>query len=139
MHCEVHSADSGNMLAPTVCCIQAQLRPRVCIMTEPLQTRSGKHDISEEQRELNKQVREQITSIPDAKKINEEDLVYRFLIANKWDVPNTVQALKNYTDWRTSANIDNVTEETFPQEICETAMCGFHGVDKQGNPVCVCP
>jgi hypothetical protein len=104
-------------------------------MTEPLQTRSGKHDISEEQRELNKQVREQITSIPDAKKINEEDLVYRFLIANKWDVPNTVQALKNYTDWRTSANIDNVTEETFPQEICETAMCGFHGVDKQGNPV----
>ncbi len=98
---------------------------------------SGPHEVGDEQKALNRQVFNQcrdIMPIDDIHKISDADLIYRFLIARKWNVADVVKNLHEYVEFRQKENLNNVLWEDFPEEVLQL-RCKFQGFDKFGHPV----
>lgn len=101
------------------------------------QSRSGPHQIGEEQKAINREVValiEDIMPIPDIHKLSDCDLIYRFLIAKKWDPKATAEAMRAYVTWRKDNKIDEILWETFPEEA-KALSCVYMGFDREGHPV----
>eukprot|EP01004_Peranema_trichophorum_P007036 NODE_582_length_2575_cov_57.435155_g497_i0.p1 GENE.NODE_582_length_2575_cov_57.435155_g497_i0~~NODE_582_length_2575_cov_57.435155_g497_i0.p1 ORF type:complete len:732 (-),score=117.64 NODE_582_length_2575_cov_57.435155_g497_i0:223-2418(-) len=96
---------------------------------------SGPHEITDELRAACKSIFDEVGAIPDACKITDEDLIYRFIIAHKGDKDVARTTLKEYIDWRSSYKTDNIRSEPFPHEIADLWPCWFYGKDKKGNPL----
>eukprot|EP00744_Colponema_vietnamica_P020121 GILI01028562.1.p1 GENE.GILI01028562.1~~GILI01028562.1.p1 ORF type:complete len:312 (-),score=47.45 GILI01028562.1:81-971(-) len=77
---------------------------------------------------------EDILPIPDIHKTNDCDLIYRFLIAKKWDTKITAQAIRDYVKWRKDERIDELLWETFPADT-DALNCVYKGFDREGHPV----
>ena len=98
---------------------------------------SGPHTIGDEQRDFNRIVWNQVQDIvpfSDIHKRSDCDLIYRFLIANRWKVDPTVSGLRNYIKWRTENEINTLLWETFPEEL-DCLKARFKGLDREGHPV----
>lgn len=101
------------------------------------QIRSGPHAIGAEQQAKNREVVsliEDILPIPDIHKTSDCDLIYRFLIAKKWDAGVTAQAIRDYVKWRKAERIDELLWETFPSDT-DSLNCVYKGFDREGHPV----
>eukprot|EP01012_Entosiphon_sulcatum_P017069 TRINITY_DN218_c0_g1_i3.p1 TRINITY_DN218_c0_g1~~TRINITY_DN218_c0_g1_i3.p1 ORF type:complete len:276 (+),score=73.80 TRINITY_DN218_c0_g1_i3:234-1061(+) len=75
------------------------------------------------------------TVIADPFKLSDEDLMYRFLIAAKYDVAAAETSLRGYLQWRQESRTDAVFTEQFDPKIPQLYPCGFCGVDKEGHPL----
>lgn len=101
------------------------------------QVGSGIHSFTEEHKQKNLQLRDKVIDLfpfADLNKTNDCDLVYRFLIARKWDLVAAEKMLREYFIWRKDEKIDEVLWETFDSDI-QSAMAAFFGTDKEGQPV----
>jgi hypothetical protein len=100
-------------------------------------TRSGPHEILEAQQALNRLVHEELADImpiSDIHKISDADLIYRFLIAQRWHTQKAADALRDYAEWRATNNLNGILWETFPPEAV-AMMPKFHGTDRFGSPI----
>ncbi len=103
------------------------------------QTHSGPHHIDDERRGLNRQVFAMIRGLlpfNDIHKTSDCDLIFRFLIARKWDVNETAKSLAGYVEFREKHNLNDVLWEEFPEETKAVASV-FSGFDVEGHPVFV--
>ena len=103
------------------------------------QTRSGPHEITPEQRLANREVATALEAagvmpIPDIHKLNDCDLIYRFLIAKKWDTKASADAIRAYAAWRKEQRIDSILWEEFPEDT-KALSCVYMGFDREGHPV----
>ena len=101
------------------------------------QTTSGPHVIGAKEVEANRAVAGQLQDImpfADLHKMNDCDLIYRFLIAKKWAVPATVTALREYMDYRKKENLDSILWEEFPPKA-ENLAAPYRGFDREGHPL----
>jgi hypothetical protein len=104
-----------------------------------MQSHSGPHEIGPEQQALNRQVFEmlkptEIMPFDDIHKLNDCDLIYRFLIAQRWDVDKTASELIEYTKWRKENNMNQILWETQPDDIV-AVLPFYQGLDNDGNPI----
>jgi hypothetical protein len=101
------------------------------------QSSSGIHIFTDEHKQKNRQVMQIVTDLlpfADINKTNDCDLIYRFLIARKWDVAEAVKSIRIYIQWRQEENIDRVMWETVEDSIKEIVAV-FFGLDREGYPV----
>ena len=102
------------------------------------QTTCGPHEIDDEKRMIHLQFQKQVAHllpINDPHKLNDVDLLYRFLIARNWDIALAEKMLTDHVAWRMENDIDGLLRETFPDDIMENYSGGFMGVDIHGNPL----
>lgn len=100
-------------------------------------TSSGPHPITDERRAFNRSVRDgikDILPINDIHKKSDCDLIYRFLIAHRWNVVAAMDGLRAYVDWREQNRMNEVIWEKFPPEV-EAMLPKWSGVDIFGHPV----
>eukprot|EP00672_Neobodo_designis_P028549 CAMPEP_0174854098 /NCGR_PEP_ID=MMETSP1114-20130205/29970_1 /TAXON_ID=312471 /ORGANISM="Neobodo designis, Strain CCAP 1951/1" /LENGTH=287 /DNA_ID=CAMNT_0016088771 /DNA_START=43 /DNA_END=906 /DNA_ORIENTATION=+ len=102
-------------------------------------THSGPHEVGAEQQALNRQVFEmlkptEILPFDDIHKISDCDLIYRFLIAQRWDADKTAAELIEYMRWRKENNMNDILWEKHPDEIVEV-LPFYQGIDNDGNPI----
>ena len=98
---------------------------------------SGPHELDDSHRALNRAVYTELQDllpIDDIHKINDCDLIYRFLIAQRWHPQKAADALREYVEWRAEMRLNEVLWEDFPAEI-EAIAPRFHGTDRFGFPV----
>lgn len=101
------------------------------------QTTSGPHTIGPKEMDANRAVAAQLKDImpfADLHKMNDCDLIYRFLIAKKWAVETTVVAMREYIDYRKKENLDGLLWESFPEKA-ELMAAPYRGFDKEGHPL----
>jgi hypothetical protein len=102
-----------------------------------MMTHSGPHDLTAENQQLNREVFEQIKPIlpfDDIHKISDCDLIYKFLIAQRWDVDKAAVELVEYSQWRKEMRLNDILWETFPPEATEL-LPYFQGTDNFGYPI----
>eukprot|EP00759_Apiculatamorpha_spiralis_P053496 PhF_6_TR621/c0_g1_i1/m.813 len=102
------------------------------------QTTCGPHDIDDEKRQLNRDMQKRVAHllpVDDPFKVNDVDLLYRFLIARKWNLDAAIEMFTNYVSWRKDNNVNTIVQESFPADILENYPGGFMGVDVHGNPL----
>ena len=78
---------------------------------------SGPHEIDDERREKNREVRallKDIMPIDDIHKISDCDLVFKFLIARRWDSEAAAKGLREYATWRAGNKMNEVLWEEMP-------------------------
>jgi hypothetical protein len=100
------------------------------------QTKSGPWELSAEQAAANRKVFAAITDIvpiPDIHKISDCDLIYRFLIAKRWNIEQTIDGLRKYVEFRVANKIDTILWEPFPEEL--EHLFTFRGLDLAGRPI----
>ena len=100
-------------------------------------THTGPHLICDELRSKNRLLYKRLADIvplQDALKINDCDLIYRFLVARKCDVDVAERSVRDYISWRQRERIDLIFEEKFPEDLL-AAQSKLLGVDKEGYPV----
>lgn len=100
-------------------------------------THSGPHPIDEERRQKNREVCTMILDIlpiNDIHKVSDCDLIYKFLIARRWDCEAAAKGLRDYATWRTENKLNEIMWEEFPPETRALA-CEFRGFDRFGHPV----
>eukprot|EP00672_Neobodo_designis_P000350 CAMPEP_0174882762 /NCGR_PEP_ID=MMETSP1114-20130205/84927_1 /TAXON_ID=312471 /ORGANISM="Neobodo designis, Strain CCAP 1951/1" /LENGTH=489 /DNA_ID=CAMNT_0016118163 /DNA_START=45 /DNA_END=1510 /DNA_ORIENTATION=+ len=100
-------------------------------------TASGPHELDDSHRALNRAVYAEVQDvlpIDDIHKINDCDLIYRFLIAQRWHPQKAADALREYIEWREEMRLNEVLWEDFPPEVDAIAP-RFHGTDRFGFPV----
>ena len=100
-------------------------------------THSGPHEIDEEKKALNREVLGQcsdIFPIDDIHKINDADLIFRFLIAHRWKVEPAAKAMREYAEFRKENDLNNVLWEPMPEEALALKP-KFQGFDRYGHPV----
>ena len=101
------------------------------------QTSSGPHHIDDERRDKNRQVFAMIRGIlpfPDIHKKNDCDLIFRFLIAKKWDAQEAANALAEYVEFREKHRLNEILWEEFPPETKSIGSI-FSGFDNEGHPI----
>jgi hypothetical protein len=107
------------------------------------QNASGPFDLGPEQRELNRKAFKQLVGLApfnawDIHCVNTCDLIYRFLIQQRWDVDKAVAGIKGYKEWREKNKMNEVLWEEFDPEL--EKRFSFQGVDFNGQPICLnCP
>lgn len=100
-------------------------------------THSGPHEINDDRRAVNREAWskcQDIMPIDDIHKICDCDLLYRFLIAHRWDVKNAVQAIHDYAAYRKEHNLNAVLWEEFPDELMPL-LGKYQGYDREGHPI----
>ncbi len=100
------------------------------------QNSSGPFTFTPEQIAANKKVFSMLTDlIPfnDIHKHSDCDLIYRFLIAKRFNIDDTVKGLREYVKWRTENKINEILWEPFPDEL--ERLYRFQGVDLFGQPI----
>jgi hypothetical protein len=100
-------------------------------------TTSGLHEIDDEQRLLNRAVYADIADIlpfDDVHKVSDCDLIYRFLIAKRWDTPEAAAALRAYNDWREEMGLNGILWEPVNDAVAAIMPC-FRGTDNFGHPI----
>jgi len=98
----------------------------------------GPHEIDDERRNINRQLQKIVADllpVDDPHKVNDVDLLYRFLIARKWDLKLAEEMFRANMQWRQENNIAGLLREKFPEDILENYPGGFMGVDIHGNPL----
>lgn len=99
---------------------------------------SGPHEIDASRKQANRDCRELIADIlpiDDIHKSSDCDLIYRFLIAHRWDCQKAADALRAYADWRAENKLNSVLWESFPNSVQEWRP-KWRGTDIFGHPVC---
>lgn len=102
------------------------------------QTRSGPHHIDAERQALNERVFNAVQDIlpfADIHKSSDCDLIYRFLIAKKWDVDLTIQGLREYIAFRKTLRLDEIIWESVPDDMRTVLACDYSGFDQEGHPI----
>ena len=103
-------------------------------------TQFGPWEITSKEQALNKQVfhsddMKNVFPIDDIHKISDCDLIYRFLIAKRWNVEETCSQMKEYVKFRKQYDLNNILWETdIPQEIVSITPF-FLGRDLFGYPL----
>ena len=100
------------------------------------QTKSGPWDLTAEHIAFNKQCFAMLTDvvpIPDIHKTSDCDLIYRFLIAKRWNVKEAAEGIRKYIVFRAENKMDQILWEPFPEEL--EKLYRFMGVDLTGQPV----
>jgi hypothetical protein len=100
-------------------------------------TKSGPHEIDSERRELNRVVLAELTDIVpfnDIHKVSDCDLIYRFLIAHRWEPAAAMAALREYMAWRDEMKLNTLLWEDLPAAVLPL-LPKFMGTDLDGNPV----
>jgi hypothetical protein len=102
-------------------------------------TRSAAHVLTPENRAANRQVFQLLVAdglipLDDIHKLNDCDLIYRFLIARRFDVAVTHKSLVNYIAFRRRERINELLWEPFPAEVAP-AVPKFLSCDRDGIPV----
>ncbi|CUG89816.1 Hypothetical protein, putative, partial [Bodo saltans] len=98
---------------------------------------SGIHTFTDEHKQKNRQALQLLTDLipfADINKTNDCDLVYRYLIARKWDVDEAVKSIKEYLRWRNDERIDEVMWESVDASVQEM-IATFSGLDREGYPI----
>jgi hypothetical protein len=101
------------------------------------QTNSGPHHIDDERRDKNRQVFAMIRGLLpflDIHKKSDCDLIFRFLIAKKWDTQETAKALAEYVEFREKHALNDILWEEFPAETMKMGS-HFSGFDFEGHPI----
>lgn len=97
-------------------------------------THSGPITFTEEQRQKNLTLREQVQDllpINDDHKVCDCDLLYRFLIGRHWNLQQAEEFLRNYVQLRQRDRLNGIlSEETDPR--LEALLSVLYGVDKEG-------
>lgn len=102
------------------------------------QTHSGPHKIDADRQLLNRNVFESLTDVlpfDDIHKQSDCDLIYRFLIAKKWDVSEAVKALREYSAFRKEHRLNEILWESVPEEMRTVLACDYSGFDLEGHPI----
>lgn len=102
------------------------------------QKHSGPHIMDEEKKGLNRAVFNKISDIlpiPDIHKKSDCDLIYRFLIAKKWNPDDTVKSLREYVAFRKENRLNEILWEDVAPEIREVLACDYSGFDREGHPL----
>ena len=102
------------------------------------QKHSGPHPIDDERRSLNKTVAglvKDIIPFNDIHKKSDCDLIYRFLIAKKWDVNEAAKGLREYMAFRQEHNLNTILWEGVDPEVRSVLACEYSGFDKEGHPI----
>ena len=100
---------------------------------------SGPHTMTPEMQAKNRLLRETlrethgIYTIPDAYKLSDCDLLYRFLIARKWEINDAIDGIKHYIGWRRSMGVDTCIHEKVDDAMGD--MPPFMGRDRDGYPI----
>jgi hypothetical protein len=100
------------------------------------QTASGPFVFTPEQIAANKKVFSLLTDIipfDDIHKHSDCDLIYRFLIAKRFNIDETVKGLREYVKWRADNKINEIIWEPFPDEL--ERLYRFQGIDLFGQPI----
>ena len=113
-----------------------------------LQTFSGPHEITDERRALNLKTfdllrchhnpndgRSTVLPFADIHKKSDCDLIYRFLIAKKWNVGDTIKGLLEYDVWRREHRLNEILWEKFPTDIVTVISKQYKAFDRLGHPV----
>jgi hypothetical protein len=99
--------------------------------------KSGPWSITGEQREMNRAVFSSLLDIvpfDDIHKVNDCDLIYRFLVAKRWNVELATKSLREYLTWRAENSLNMILWEKFPAEL-DAIQPRYKGVNKMGQPV----
>lgn len=102
------------------------------------QTHSGPHVIDAERQQLNRAVFNNVRDImpfDDIHKKSDCDLIYRFLIAKKWVVKDTANALREYMTFRAENKLNEILWEKVPEAMKTVIACDYSGFDKEGHPI----
>jgi hypothetical protein len=98
---------------------------------------SGPHTFTDEMRRKNLGFRAKVKHllpIPDRFKLNDCDLLYRFLIARNWDFEVAAKNLAEYVEWRAKERLDTIVTEAIDPQV-EAALPTFFGLDVEGFPI----
>jgi hypothetical protein len=110
------------------------------------QKSSGPVVFTEEQRRKNKEVLGRVSDLlpfEDIYKVNDCDLIYRFLIGKHWNVNTTEKGLREYIQLRKKDHLDGLLGEqlhpTIGSVLCPCysngVPCPIYGLDKDGLPI----
>eukprot|EP01062_Namystynia_karyoxenos_P056633 TRINITY_DN4755_c1_g1_i2.p1 TRINITY_DN4755_c1_g1~~TRINITY_DN4755_c1_g1_i2.p1 ORF type:complete len:491 (+),score=133.69 TRINITY_DN4755_c1_g1_i2:200-1474(+) len=107
------------------------------------QQRSGPHPITERHREGLSELRRRLLSkglLPaaDARKLSDDDLLFRFLLARKLDVDAAEKMFIGADSWRKQERIDDIwriSVQRFREDIVELYPCALYGTDRDGYPI----
>jgi hypothetical protein len=107
------------------------------------QTTSGPHVLTDEQRDQHAALKLQLSTTTDVLPIDDpfafsdDDMIFRHLIAKKFDPNLTLQSLQEYVAFRRDLRVNAIFEETAfsssKQLLDQT--CGYFGSDREGYPV----
>lgn len=100
-------------------------------------TRSGPVLLDEDKRRKNLalcRALKDILPIKDIYKVNDCDLLYRFLIARHWNLEQAQDYVRRYAKRRQSENLDGLLLEDVNEEIAAVISL-IYGFDKDGLPV----
>eukprot|EP01062_Namystynia_karyoxenos_P011911 TRINITY_DN14279_c0_g1_i1.p1 TRINITY_DN14279_c0_g1~~TRINITY_DN14279_c0_g1_i1.p1 ORF type:complete len:810 (+),score=315.40 TRINITY_DN14279_c0_g1_i1:172-2430(+) len=110
------------------------------------QARSGPHMLHEEHfravDELRAAIAHMLPISGDCRRLSDEDLMIRYLVARQWKVEAAREMLEHALEWRKKEGINDIFEwaaRTMPVDItlrshCQ-GICGLYGCDQEGNPV----
>ena len=77
-----------------------------------------------------------ILPLVDKNKISDNDILFRFLISNAWDVERSTELLHEYVEWRREWDVDSLDKYPFHPELpVKGTYCGYAGVCKAGYPI----
>ncbi|CCW69277.1 unnamed protein product [Phytomonas sp. Hart1] len=98
---------------------------------------SGQIVFTEKQKLKNLELRDAVRDllpIDDDHKISDCDLIYRFLIGQKWDCKTAQARLRAYVQFRKEERINGILNEC-PPPILTSMLSVIYGVDVNGYPV----
>eukprot|EP00755_Sulcionema_specki_P027944 Sspe_Gene.17142::Locus_6074_Transcript_1_2_Confidence_0.667_Length_2278::g.17142::m.17142 len=107
------------------------------------QQTSGAHKLTKRHHEALKVLRSKVLDLlpfEDPNKLNDDDLLYRFLIARKLDVGLAEEMLRRCHTWRKREGVNTIARRTidaFPgvHDVSTYFQCAIFGRDTDGHPV----
>ncbi|KAJ9463299.1 Sec14 cytosolic factor [Diplonema papillatum] len=107
----------------------------------PRQKTCGQHVLTEDHHrakaELERRIRD-LLPLPDVNKLNDDDAMYRFIIARDCSVTQAERMLRHAVKWRLSENINEINSfcvGKFKKDLQAYVRCAYYGVDREGYPV----
>jgi hypothetical protein len=104
-----------------------------------MQTRSGPFTLGEPEWKKCEEFAAMVqTHLPltDKNKIDDEDMLFRFLISNAWNFDRSAKLLQEYAEWRQEWDVDNIEKHPFHPELpVRGVYTGYQGVCKEGYPI----
>lgn len=104
------------------------------------QEKSGSLTFTKQHQEKNLSVLNEVKDLlpfDDIYKVNDCDLIYRFLIGRHWNVEEAAAGLRSYAEMRKKEKINEVLGESFPDDVL-SITANVYGVDRKGFPVLWC-
>lgn len=102
-----------------------------------LQVSSGPIIFTAEHRSKNMEVYEKVRDVlplDDVYKVNDCDMIYRFLIGKHWNVAQAVEGIKDYAALRAKESVNQILGTSIDSEL-ESVVAELYGTDLDGNPV----